>query len=239
VIVATDDRQPAVIRPTTTQGGRMSHHLAARAGLAAAATAALLAIPGVALADTCGGGGGPIYPIPPVPPFGTVIPVAPDSPINPTAPVTDPGSSLSTDQAKKPGHSKHPGGGKPGHKGTTGTTGTSGHKHKKHPKAPVQNNGPASTTISVSAGKNPHADQPLTLTARLAVGRGHVRGIKAETGTITFVVDSESGKPVPIKHGRASEKVTLKEGRHTITADYSGDADHRPSESALVALTLN
>jgi hypothetical protein len=217
----------------------MSHHLA-RAGLAAAATAALLAIPGVALADSCSGPG-PIYPFPPVPPIGTVTPVSPIAPIGPTDPTNPlgPDGPFGPNHAKQPVHAKHPG------QGTTSTASKSGHKgktggkHKKNPTAPVQDNGPTPTTISVSTGKNPHADQPLTLTARLAVGRAHVRGIKAESGTITFVVDGQIGKPIPIKHGRASEKVTLKQGKHTVAADYSGDSGHRPSESAPVTVTLN
>lgn len=233
----------------------MTRHLA-RAGLAAAATAALLAIPGAALADTCSSPG-PVYPMP-VPPIGTVTPVSPtpappDTPIQPTDP-TNPGgpdSPFGPNHTKQPGHAKHPGGkthGKStGGKGTGGKSATGkghhkktpGGKHKKNPTAPVTDSGPTPTTISVHTGKNAHANQPMTLTARLAVGRAHVRGIKAESGTITFVVDGETGKPIAIKHGRASEKVTLKQGNHTIAADYSGDEDHRPSESAPVTVTLN
>jgi hypothetical protein len=98
---------------------------------------------------------------------------------------------------------------------------------------------PVTTTTVVSIGASAHAGQTMTVRAQVHVGRSHPHGIKALSGTVTFRIDGTSGGPVIIKRGRATERITLAAGKHTIVATYSGDADHKTSTSAPFTFTLN
>ncbi|HEY3871027.1 MAG TPA: Ig-like domain-containing protein [Actinocrinis sp.] len=66
-------------------------------------------------------------------------------------------------------------------------------------------------------------------------GRRHT----GETGTITFTVDGKDLRPVPLSHDRASEKVELPSGSHTITAAYGGDDNYSPSQAEPLTFTVS
>lgn len=99
--------------------------------------------------------------------------------------------------------------------------------------------GPVQTVTKVHAPKTPTAARPLTLSARVGlVRRGRPGAVPAETGTVLFTVDGTPAEPVALKKGRASEKVKLAPGKHTVDAKYSGDAAHEASDSGPVTLDV-
>lgn len=61
----------------------------------------------------------------------------------------------------------------------------------------------------------------------------------AETGTVTFTVDGRALRPVPVSRDRASEKIELPAGSHTITAAYGGDDNYSPSQAAPLTITVS
>ena len=69
-------------------------------------------------------------------------------------------------------------------------------------------------------------------------GKGHVPRHGAETGSVTFLIDGKSLKPVPLARGRAAEKIDLAPGNHTATASYSGDNNYRSSQSTQISFTV-
>ena len=64
-------------------------------------------------------------------------------------------------------------------------------------------------------------------------GRRH-----AVTGKIEFFLDGKPEPPVQISHGRASERIEIPIGRHTIVAQYSGDDEHLAAKSNPVTFEL-
>jgi hypothetical protein len=64
-------------------------------------------------------------------------------------------------------------------------------------------------------------------------GRRH-----AVTGKIEFFLDGKPEPPVGISHGRASERIEIPLGRHTIVAQYSGDDEHLAAKSNPVSFEL-
>lgn len=66
---------------------------------------------------------------------------------------------------------------------------------------------------------------------------GHKRHA-AETGKVTFTVDGKAQSPVQLARGRASEKLELPSGKHTVSASYSGDQNYTASQSAPVTFTV-
>jgi hypothetical protein len=69
-------------------------------------------------------------------------------------------------------------------------------------------------------------------------GKGHSQRHSAETGSVTFVIDGKSLKPVPLARGRAAEKIDLPPGNHTAAASYSGDNNYRASQSVPISFTV-
>lgn len=99
--------------------------------------------------------------------------------------------------------------------------------------------GPVQTLTKVHAPKAPTAARPVTLGVR--VGPAHrVRpgSVPAETGSVVFTVDGTASEPVLLKKGRASEKVKLAAGKHTVDAKYTGDAMHEASDSGPVTVDV-
>ncbi|HEX7132797.1 MAG TPA: S8 family serine peptidase, partial [Iamia sp.] len=89
------------------------------------------------------------------------------------------------------------------------------------------------TTVSVSP-TNPSRGQDVTLTANVVPGTA--------SGTVQFAIDgTDEGSPVTLSAGTASLVLSdLAAGDHTVTATYSGDADHLTStDSADVTVTRN
>ena len=60
----------------------------------------------------------------------------------------------------------------------------------------------------------------------------------AVTGEVRFLLDGKAEPPVEVSRDQASEKLRIPLGRHTLVAEYSGDADHLASRSAPVAFDL-
>ena len=58
------------------------------------------------------------------------------------------------------------------------------------------------------------------------------------TGKVEFLLDGKPEPPVEVSHGRASEKIEIPIGRHTLVAQYSGDDEHLASKSAPVTFEL-
>lgn len=99
--------------------------------------------------------------------------------------------------------------------------------------------GPVQTVTKVHAPKAPKAARPVTLSARVGLAhRGRPGSVPAETGSVVFTVDGTAEKPVTLKKGRASEKVKLAAGKHTVDAKYSGDAAHDASDSGPVTVDV-
>jgi Bacterial Ig-like domain (group 3) len=69
-------------------------------------------------------------------------------------------------------------------------------------------------------------------------GGTHQKRHAAETGEVTFTVDGKALTPVPLTRGRASEKLELAAGKHTVTASYSGDQNYTASQSVPLTLTV-
>jgi hypothetical protein len=226
-----------------------------KGGLAAGATVALLATPAVALAAAHGkpahhlGHPGhptqhpvsrpvgtpapqppelPVFPLFPIGLHAPVMPLLPLSQQDPSAPPTTtapvtPAQPVQTDPVQGPVSPIDP--------ITPVTPGDPGQ--------PGQQVNPINTTVQVAVGKSARANQEMVISARVLVGRTHPHGIKAESGTVTFVIDGTASTPIAIHRGRASVRLTLPAGQHTVTARYSGDADHKPSESTTTSFTLS
>jgi hypothetical protein len=58
------------------------------------------------------------------------------------------------------------------------------------------------------------------------------------TGKVEFLLDGKPEPPVEVSHGRASEKIEIPVGRHTLVAQYAGDDEHLASKSAPVTFEL-
>jgi len=67
----------------------------------------------------------------------------------------------------------------------------------------------------------------------LGKGRRH-----AVTGEVEFVLDGKPEPSVAVSRGRASEKIEIPLGRHTIVAEYSGDEDFLAAKSDPVTFEL-
>lgn len=73
-------------------------------------------------------------------------------------------------------------------------------------------------------------------------GRKHHKGKGRRhkvTGKVEFFLDGKPEPPVEISHGRASEKIEIPVGRHTIVAEYSGDDQHLAAKSDPVTFQLS
>lgn len=91
----------------------------------------------------------------------------------------------------------------------------------------------ADTTLDLTSSANPaFSGAPITYTATIAPvapGAGTV------TGTVQFAVDGDPlGAPVPVSGGQAVSPVTnLQVSSHSITANYSGDANFAGQSDSL------
>ena len=96
-----------------------------------------------------------------------------------------------------------------------------------------------SPTVSLSIAPNPTVSgQNVTFTAQVSAP---TPGGAVPTGTVTFTVDGTPQSPVTLSSsGKATLKInTLTAGAHSITADYSGDADYAAADSAPSTQTVN
>jgi hypothetical protein len=215
---------------TTPRAARRSARRALTTTIALAAAGLVLA-PGSAFA--AGGVGGPVGPAGPGGPggsgAGSTAP-APETP-GPKAP----GPKVPAPGSKTPGH-KTPGPKAPGSK-TPGSK-TPGSKTSQTP-APKPSSGPLQTVTKLVTTKVPTAARPVTISARVSPAHRGGPGTPAETGTVVFTVDGTASAPIPVAKNRASEKLKLTAGKHTVSAKYSGDGAHAASESGAVTVTVN
>jgi PAX-interacting protein 1 len=180
--------------------------------------AAALAVPGTALAADSGGGGDTATPTS----VAIHLPahVQPGEPVTVTARITPQGT------AQEPGTGPmQPGGhrGK-GHSGTKG--GKSGSKGGHHHKG--TGHGAGHGTGHGSGHGTGHG-----------VGHGKGKGRHhTVTGEVRFFLDGKAEPPVEVSRDQASEKLEIPLGRHTLVAEYSGDADYLAARSAPVSFEL-
>jgi hypothetical protein len=69
-------------------------------------------------------------------------------------------------------------------------------------------------------------------------GTGGTTRHHAVTGEVRFFLDGKAEPPVEVSRDQASEKLRIPLGRHTLVAEYSGDADYLASRSAPIAFAL-
>jgi hypothetical protein len=121
--------------------------------------------------------------------------------------------------------------------GDPGGHGSSGTNHGKPGRGGTQVKGGHSGNGSADGGTRKGKGKTKSK------GKGKHKGTgkrhTAETGTVTFSVDGKALRPVRISHDRASEKVELPSGNHTITAAYGGDANYSPSQAAPLTVTVS
>jgi large repetitive protein len=95
--------------------------------------------------------------------------------------------------------------------------------------------GATATTLSSTAEPSVHG-QAGSITATVASGPGQ----GTPTGTVTFAVDGTQLPAVALTNAKASMKLApLAVGTHSITAAYSGDANHTASTSAALTQVVN
>jgi len=88
----------------------------------------------------------------------------------------------------------------------------------------------ARITITITSDANPSVfSQKVTFTATISpVSPATV----TPTGTVTFIIDDSHQAPVVLEAGQATITIsTLSHGMHTVTAQYSGDGNFKPSSS--------
>ena len=92
--------------------------------------------------------------------------------------------------------------------------------------------GSAATTTTLASSANPAgAGQPVTLTVQVGCPA-------AATGTVTFLDGGQALGTAPVAGGQAALTVTLKSGRHRVTAAYGGDAACAASTSSSLLQTV-
>jgi hypothetical protein len=98
--------------------------------------------------------------------------------------------------------------------------------------------------VHASTTKKPGGDTKGKGKAKGGKGRSGGKGAThkrhaAETGAVVFTVDGKTQAPVPVSRGRASEKLDLTSGKHTVTAAYSGDDNYTASQSAPLTFDVS
>ena len=93
---------------------------------------------------------------------------------------------------------------------------------------------PATTTTLTSSINPTVSGQSTTLTAMITGAPGGT-----PTGTVTFTVDGVAQPPVTLAKAKASLRISLTAGTHTITATYSGSSTLASSTSAPLTQTVN
>ena len=98
--------------------------------------------------------------------------------------------------------------------------------------------------VHASTTKKPGGDTKGKGKAKGGKGRSGGKGAThkrhaAETGAVVFTVDGKTQAPVQLSRGRASEKLDLPSGKHTVTAAYSGDDNYTASQSAPLTFDVS
>ncbi|MEU8869573.1 Ig-like domain-containing protein [Streptomyces javensis] len=100
--------------------------------------------------------------------------------------------------------------------------------------------GPAATTTTLMSSVNPSVfGQPVTFTATVTP---NAPATGVPTGTVTFVISGSGGGSFtqPLSGGTATFTTSgLDAGSHTVTANYSGDANFAASSSATLTQVVN
>jgi hypothetical protein len=92
------------------------------------------------------------------------------------------------------------------------------------------------TTVTSSANPSVFGEK-VTFMARVTSSLGTTA---RPTGTVIFTIDGVAQAPIKVWNGQASLSVsTLKVGKHTVTATYSGDGFFNPSTSASLVQRVN
>lgn len=70
-------------------------------------------------------------------------------------------------------------------------------------------------------------------------GTGHGKGHRhAVTGEVVFFLDGHAEPPAELDRGMAGEKIEIPVGRHTLVAEYTGDAQYESARSTPVTFVL-
>jgi hypothetical protein len=171
--------------------------------------AAAMAVPATAMAADSGGGGGAATP--------TSVAVHLPAHVRAGEPVTVSARIIPQDAAQEPGTGiMRPG----GHKGAD-HGGTKGGKSGKAGKGTAKGGGHKGAGHGTGRGK----------------GKSRA-GHHAVTGEVRFFLDGKAESPVEVSRDQASEKLEIPLGRHTVVAEYSGDADYLAARSAPVSFEL-
>jgi hypothetical protein len=98
----------------------------------------------------------------------------------------------------------------------------------------LNNRPPSTTTTLISSASPSYLNQTVTFTATVS-GQG-----TTPTGTVTFHISLNHPVTVPLVNGQATYSWTFgKTGPRTVTARYSGDANHAPSSSNVLSQLVN
>lgn len=117
--------------------------------------------------------------------------------------------------------------------GTAQRTGSATRAKAASAKTSAADQGATVTKLSVS--RSTTDDGILTMSARVSPAHRTV-GASAVTGSVVFTVDGASSGPIPLTGGRAMVQAEVGPGEHTVTAAYSGDDEHMPSDSEPVSV---
>jgi hypothetical protein len=95
----------------------------------------------------------------------------------------------------------------------------------------------AATTVSLTSNPNPsNTGQSVTLKAAIS----SLSTSPAPTGTVNFLDGATLLGSAPVSSGAATLTTTFTTaGSHSLTANYSGDANNAPSSSAVYTQTVN
>jgi hypothetical protein len=178
---------------------------------ASAIGAAALAAPGTALAATAGAPGGAQTP--------TSIVVHLPEHVRAGQPTPVIARVIALDAVRDPGAPQ------------SGKDGSEGNGHGKSPARPGAGKGHGGT----KSGGGHHRKG----TGHGKAGAGHGKGHRhTVTGQVVFFLDGRAEPPAELDRGMADEKIDIPVGRHTLVAEYTGDAQYESARSTPVTFEL-
>lgn len=190
---------------------RMFHRVFAASAIGAAA----LAAPGTALAATAGAPGGTGGAQTPT----SVVVHLPEH-VRAGQPIPVIARVVALDAVQDPGAAPHPGKG-----------GSEGKGHGKSPARPGTGKGHGGT----KSGGGHHGKG----SGHGKTGAGHGKDHRhTVTGQVVFFLDGRAEPPAVLDRGLADEKIDIPVGRHTLVAEYTGDAQYESARSVPVTFML-
>jgi hypothetical protein len=188
---------------------RMFHRVFAASAIGAAA----LAAPGTALAATAGAPGGAGAQTP------TSIVVHLPEHVRAGQPIPVIARVIALDAVQDPGAPQ------------SGKGGSEGKGHGKSPAHPGTGKGHGGT----KSGGGHHRKGGGHGKAGAGHGKGHRHAV---TGQVVFFLDGRAEPPAELDRGMAGEKIDIPVGRHTLVAEYTGDAQYESARSTPVTFVL-